>query len=117
MSLQLEKKVVDFAGRPYVICCNMAALDELQELHGGSMDAVFQSPVNFVTAELFLIMLNRTRRRCGEEPLTREELGEEYNYAMLEDLDIFGMFLRAMNATVARKTLQEDAAAENTEKN
>lgn len=117
MSLQLEHKTVDYNGAPYVLTCNMAALDELQELHGGDMNAVFESPVQPVTAEFFLIMLNRARKKRGEEPVSRADMAEEYSYAMLEDLDIFGMFIRALSSTAAKKKLQDDAAAENTAKN
>lgn len=109
MSLQLERRSVDFGGARYEICCNMAALDELQDRHGGSMDDVFKSPAQTITAELMLIMLNRARRKLGEEPVTREDLGEEYSYAMMEDLDIFGMFIRSMSAGAARKKTAEGA--------
>ena len=110
MSLQLEKKTVDFDGRPYVLTCNMAALDALQALHGDSMEQIFKTPAKFVSRELFVIMLNRARALCGEEPVPDEQIAEEYTYAMLDEMDIFGMFLRSMDASVAKKA--QDAEGE-----
>lgn len=108
MSLQLEIKAVEYRGARYELRCNMKVLDRLQDAHGGSMKAVFDSPIHDVSAELFLLMLNQERARRGEEPVTRDELAEDYNYAMIEDLDVFGMFLRAMDAKTARRKDAED---------
>lgn len=113
MSLQLERKTVDFDGRPYVLTCNMAALDELQARHGDSMEEIFKMPPKFLSRELFTIMLNRTRKRCGEEPVDEEQIAEEYSYAMLDELDIFGMFLRSMDAGVAKKAQDAEGEAKN----
>lgn len=113
MSLQLERKTVDFDGRPYVLTCNMAALDELQALHGDSMEQIFKTPPKFISRELFTIMLNRTRKRCGEEPVDADQIAEEYSYAMLDELDIFGMFLRSMDASVAKKAQDAEGEAKN----
>lgn len=113
MSLQLEKKVVDFDGRPYVLTCNMAALDALQARHGDSLENVFKMPPKVISRELFAIMLNRTRKRCGEEPVDDEQIAEEYSYAMLDELDIVGMFLRSMDASVAKKAQSAEGETKN----
>lgn len=97
MSLQLERKAVDFHGERYELVCNMAALEALEDAHGGSMKAVFEDTVDHISAELFLTMLNAARADRGEEAVEKGQIAREYNYAMLREMDIFGMFLRAMS--------------------
>ena len=110
MSLQLERKPVDFHGQRYELTCNMAALEALEEEHGGSMTAVFEDSVDHVNAALFRIMLNDARAERGEEPVDRRQIAREYSYAMLRELDIFGMFLRAMSPEAAGNHNKEDPA-------
>lgn len=111
--LSLEKKTIEFDGKSYELCCNMLALEQLEELHGGSMKGVFEMDVNHVNAELLLIMLNEARADNGEEAVTKRAVGKAFNYAMLRELDIFGMFLRAMSPEA--NTAQ--GGEQNTEKN
>lgn len=99
--LKLETKAVEFDGESYEICCNMAALEELEALHGGSMKAVFECDANHISAELLLIMLNEARADRGEDPITKAHFSRRYNYAMLREMDIFGMFMRAMSPEAA----------------
>lgn len=108
--LQLEKKKIEFRGREYEVCCNMRVLEKLQDKYG-DMKTVFGSEVNKVSADLFGIMLNHARAKCGETQITLDDIAEEYNPAMLQDADVFGMFLRAMSADAARQKLAADAEA------
>ena len=108
MSLQLEKIEFLYGGRSYELVCNMAALDELEAAHGSMKNAMESTP-NHLAAELSLIMLNRARKKRGEQPVTQEQLSEEYSYAMLRELDIFGMFLRALSPNIGR---EEKSAAD-----
>lgn len=101
--LKLETKAVEFDGEYYEICCNMAALEKLEELHGGSMKAVFECDANHINAELLLIMLNQARADKGKEPITKAHFARRYNYAMLREMDIFGMFMRAMSPEATNK--------------
>lgn len=108
--LQLEKKKIEYQGEPYEVCCNMRVLEDLQTKYG-DMKTVFGSEVNKVAADLFVIMLNRARAKCGEAPITLDDIAEDYNPAMIQDTDVFGMFLRAMSADTARQKLAADAEA------
>lgn len=108
--LQLEKKKIEFWGREYEVCCNMRVLEDLQTKYG-DMKTVFGSEINKVSADLFVIMLNRARAKCCEDPITLDDIAEDYNPAMIQDTDVFGMFLRAMDADTARRKLATDAEA------
>ena len=108
--LQLEKKKIEFRGETYEVCCNMKVLEVLQDKYG-SMKEVFASEINKVSADLFVIMLNSARAKCGEEPITLDDIAEDYNPAMIQDTDVFGVFLRAMSADTARQKLTADDEA------
>lgn len=112
MSLQLEKISAAYQEKTYTLMCNMAALEDLEAIYGG-MKPAMEDSVDKVSAALFLCMLNRARRKQGEPDVTREELSEEYSYAMIKDLDIFGMFIRALSPEAMKAKLAADAA-ENT---
>ena len=102
MNLQLEKRPFRFWGEDYELVCNMAALEDLENCYGGSMKDAMADTVEHVSAKLALCMLNRARKKRGEEPVSEEAFAEELSYAMLQEADIFGMFLRAMSAKVPR---------------
>ena len=95
MSLQLEKKTIEYGGAKYALCCKKA---------------VFDDDVNHVSARLFRIMLNRARVKAGDEPVEAAEIAETYSYAMLRELDIFGMLLRAMSPEAAYQAQAEQNA-------
>ncbi len=108
--LQLERKKIEYQGKEYEVCCNMRVLEDLQTKYG-DMKSVFGSEINKVSADLFVIMLSWARAKCGEEPITLDDIAEDYNPAMIQDTDVFGMFLRAMSADTARRKLEADAEA------
>lgn len=113
MSLQLEKKTVDFGGESYELVCNMEALELLEDEYGGSMKAVMEDRVEHVSAALFRIMLNCARADRGEEPVEKRQISRLYSPAMLQELDIFGMFLRAMSVDAARAAQHKEEPAKN----
>lgn len=105
--LQLEKLFFVVGGESVELVCNMAALEQLQELHG-SMEDVFKTNSHQIAVELFEIMVNRARKKRGLEPLTHEAIMEEISPAMLEDAGILDMFFRAMDAGKAREHAEKN---------
>lgn len=113
MSLQLERKSVEFDGESYELVCNMEALDLLEDEYGGSMKAVMEDRVEHVSAALYRIMLNCARADRGEEPVEKRKISRLYSPAMLQELDVFGMFLRAMSVDAARAAQQKEESGKN----
>lgn len=113
MSLQLERKTVEFDGKSYELVCNMEALELLEDEYGGSMKAVMEDRVEHVSATLFRIMLNCARADRGEEAVEKRKISRAYSPAMLQEMDVFGMFLRAMSVDAARAAQQKDDAGKN----
>lgn len=113
MSLQLERKTVEFDGKRYELACNMEALELLEDEYGGSMKAVMEDRVEHVSAALYRIMLNCARADRGEEPVERRQISRAYSPAMLQEMDIFGMFLRAMSVDAAKKAQDQEEPGKN----
>lgn len=113
MSLQLERKTVEFDGESYELVCNMEALELLEDEYGGSMKAVMEDRVEHVSAALYRIMLNLARADCGEDAVEKRRISRAYSPAMLQEMDVFGMFLRAMSVDAARAAQQKDGAGKN----
>lgn len=112
MSLQLEKKTVEFGGESYELTCNMEALELLEDEYG-SMKAVMEDRVEHVSAALYRIMLNCARADRGEEAVEKRQISRLYSPAMLQELDVFGMFLRAMSVDAARAAQHKEEPGKN----
>ena len=112
MSLQLEKKTVEFDGKSYELVCNMEALELLEDEYG-SMKAVMEDRVEHVQAALFRNMLNCARADRGEEAVEKRRISRAYNPAMLQEMDVFGMFLRAMSVDAAKAAQNKEEPAKN----
>ena len=112
MSLQLEKRPVEFRGNRYELVFNNEALDAL-ETEYGDMKAVMEDSVDHISAAFFRILLNCARADLGEEPLEKRDVAREYSYAMIRELDIFGCLLRALSPEAALKAQKEGASEKN----
>ena len=112
MSLQLEKRPVEFRGKQYELTFNNEALDALETEYGG-MQAAMEDSVDHVSAAFLRILLNCARADLGEEPLDKRDVAREYSRAMIRELDIFGGFLRAMSPEAAYKAQREGETEKN----
>ena len=116
--LKLEKLPIEYHGQTYELVCNMEALELLEEEYG-DMKTVMNDSIDHVSAALFRIMLNCARADRGEEPVDKRTISRAYSYAMLREMDIFGLFLRAMSPEAANRKAAENSpkAAEEPAKN
>ena len=102
-SLRLEEKPVEFEGRTYVLRCNMAVLDALQEAHGGDFAEVMQLSPQQAAPEIFAAMLNDYAEDMGwEERWTRRQIAKRISYAQLLELDVLGLFTRGLVPATAQ---------------
>lgn len=112
MSLQLEKRPVEFQGKQYELVFNNEALDALEDEYG-SLKAAMQDSWEHVSAAFFRILLNCARADLGEEPLEKRDVAREYSYAMILEMDIFGGLLRSLSPQAAYKAQEEGEAEKN----
>lgn len=112
-SIRLEKKRLEFDGRVWEICCNMAVLDALQTAHGGSFSALAEmDPIKSVT-EVLAAMLNDYAEDQGWEiRYTPRKIAKMVPLGAMKDLDIMGMFWRSVSPDEAEDSAAEPKGAE-----
>lgn len=96
-TLRLEEKPFEMEGKTYILRCNMAVLDALQEAHDGDFSAVMNLSARQGCAEILAAMLNDYAEDMGwEERWTPKAIKKRFAYAYLQELDILGMFTRSV---------------------
>ena len=109
MSLKLEEVPFEFEGKTYMLRCNMAVLEEIQDAHGGDLsealdpDRAIKGATEFLTA-----MLNDYADEQGwPERYTRKQVSRKLSFGELANgltAQIMGMVIRSMS--VPGKTAQ-----------
>ena len=101
-SIRLEEKPFELDGKTYVLRCNMAVLDALQEGSDGDFGAVMSMPARQGVVEILAAMLNDYAEDMDwPDRWTAKQLKKRFSYAYLLELDILGMFTRAVIPTGA----------------
>lgn len=102
--IRLEEKPFELEGKRYMLRCNMAVLETVEEAHG-DFEAVTKLPVRKASLELLAAMMTDYAEEQGwDENWTPEQLKKRISYAMLMGLDLVGMLFRSL-------TPQEHASA------
>ena len=97
MTLQLEELPFELDGKTYLLRCNMAVLETIQEAHGGNYGAVLDAPVNESALEFLAAMLNDYAWEQGWPELWYpEQLKRRVSLAMLTQ--IFKLVTRSIMA-------------------
>ena len=101
MSLKLEQVPYEFEGKTYMLRCNMAVLEDIQEAHGGDLgealnpDKAINSAVEFLTA-----MLNDYADEQGwTERYTIKQVKRKLSFGEISHgltKQIMGMVIRSM---------------------
>ena len=101
MSLKLEQIPYEFEGKTYMLRCNMAVLEDIQEAHGGDLgealnpDKAINSAVEFLTA-----MLNDYADEQGwPERYTIKQVKRKLSFGEIATTltsQIMGMVIRSM---------------------
>lgn len=110
-TLRLEEKPLELDGKVYTLRCNMCVLEDLQNAHDGNFSAVMNLPVFEGAAEVLAAMLNDYAEDMGwEERWTPRAIKKRFSYAYLLDLDILGIFTRAVIPASPAQTAPAAAA-------
>lgn len=97
MTLQLEELPFELDGKTYLLRCNMAVLETIQEAHDGDFGAVLNAPVNESALEFLAAMLNDYAWEQGWPELWYpEQLKRRVSLAMLTQ--IFKLVTRSIMA-------------------
>ena len=104
MSIRLEEKTLELGGKTYVLHANMSVLDRVVEEHDGDVAKLLATPKNEAMTEILAAMLNDWAEDQGwEEEWSSRKVKKYFSVAMLLDLDVLGMFFRAMTPPKADK--------------
>ena len=104
--IRLEETPFELEGKRYVLRCNMAVLESVEEQYG-TLDALMEVSVRESSLSLLAAMLNDYADEQGwEERWTPARLKRKISYAMLRELDLVGMLFRSVSPS------RPDAAGE-----
>ena len=94
--LKMEEVPFEMNGKTYILRCNMAVLDALEASYG-SFQAVMDLPVREGQAAILAAMLNDYAEDMGwDQTWTARKIKKIFPYAGLLELDIMGLFSRAV---------------------
>ena len=101
MSLKLEEVPFEFEGKTYMLRCNMAVLEEIQDAHGGDLSEALDPDHAIKGATEFLAaMLNDYADEQGwPERFTRKQVARKLSFGELANgltAQIMGMVIRSM---------------------
>lgn len=100
--IRLEEKPFELEGKTYLLRCNMAVLETIEDKYG-DMDAVMNLTVRQSSLELLTAMLNDyAEDQCWEERWELKQIRRRVNWAMLQELDLVGMLFRSMHKSGAQ---------------
>ena len=116
MSLRLEERPFDFEGKTYILRCNMAVLEAVQEEHDGDFASMLDLPATKSAVIFLAAMLNDYADEQGwPERFTPAALRRRVSYAMVREADVIGIITRGIIPLIqpAGGQGESTAAAEN----
>jgi len=101
--IRLEEKPFELEGKRYLLRCNMAVLETVEEQHG-DMEELMKLSIRQSSLELLAAMLNDYAEEQGwEERWMPTLLKRKISYAMLMKLDLVGMLFRSLSPSQPEK--------------
>ena len=108
--IRLEERPFELEGKRYLLRCNMAVLETIEEQHA-DFEAVMNMNVRAASLDLLSAMLNDYADEQGwDERWTAARLKRRVSYAMLMELDLIGMLFRSLSVEGAKPAGQEAEA-------
>ena len=110
-NIRLEEKQIVLDGNLYTLHVNMSVLDRLQESNGGEIGPMLKKSVGDAMAEIMAAMLNDSAEDKGwDEEWTAKKVKKTFTLAAMKELDVFGMFARALSPVddASQKTKEAD---------
>lgn len=110
MSIRLEEKPFEFEGKTYLLRCNMAVLDTLQDEADGDFGSLMRMTPIKGAAKFLTAMLNDYAEEQGwPERYSVDALKYRVSFAMIQDLDVLGLVTRGVMPLVARQAQTQPA--------
>lgn len=111
-SLRLEEVPFELEGKTYMLRCNMAALEAMQEEQGGDFASLLDMPATKSTVIFLAAMLNvYAEEQRWPERWDVNTLKRKVSFAMIQDADVLGLVTRGVLPMVARNAQAAGSAA------
>ena len=111
-SLRLEEVPFELEGKTYMLRCNMAALEAMQEEQGGDFASLLDMPATKSTVIFLCAMLNVYAEEQGwPERWDVNTLKRKVSFAMIQESDVLGLVTRGVLPMVARNAQAAGSAA------
>lgn len=99
--IRLEERPFELDGRRYILRCNMAVLERIEDAHE-DLEEFFKLQLKTAEVEILAAALNDYAEEQGwDEEWTPSKLKRKVSYAMVRELDLMGMFFRAITPEAA----------------
>ena len=97
MSLRLEERPFEYEGKTYILRCNMAVLEAVQEDQDGDFASLLGLPATKSAVIFLAAMLNDYAEEQGwPERFTPASLRRRVSLAMVKDADVLGIITRGI---------------------
>ena len=111
-SLRLEEVPFELEGKTYLLRCNMAALEAMQETQDGDFSALLNMPATKSTVIFLASMLNVYAEEMGwPERWSVQDLKRKVSFAMIQEADVLGLVTRGVLPMVARNAQDAGSSA------
>lgn len=108
--IRLEEKPFELEGKRYLLRCNMAVLETIEEQYG-TLDELMAASVRDGSLSLLAAMLNDYADDQGwEERWTPAQLKRLISHAMLMELDLVSMLFRSLSPARKENTPEAGSA-------
>ena len=108
--IRLEEKPFELEGKRYLLRCNMAVLETIEEQYG-NLDALMEASVRESSLALLAAMLNDYAEEQGwDETWTPAQLKRRISFAMLMELDLVSMLFRSLSPARKENTPEAGSA-------
>ena len=99
--IRLEEKPFEVEGKRYLLRCNMAVLETVEDQHG-DIEELMKLSIRQSSLELN----DYAEEQGWEERWTPKQLKRKISYAMLMELNIVGMLVRALSPSQPEKNAE-----------
>lgn len=108
--IRLEEKPFELEGKRYLLRCNMAVLETIEEQYG-NLDALMEVSVRESSLALLAAMLNDYAEEQGwDETWKPAQLKRRISFAMLMELDLVSMLFRSLSPARKENTPETGSA-------
>ena len=110
--LKLEEKAFEFEDKTYILRCNMAVLEDVQEEYGGDFARAMEKPRESMCVFLKAMLNDYAEEQGWPERFTTRDVKRKVTMGMLMEADIIGLTRRSIIPPGKEEEAESTPAAE-----